>query len=155
MEAAMASIASMALPPSARMARPSSTVAECGAQTTPRRWPAVCRFTSASLRLQRLPPGERLGPWQVEGDVLRGAVRPIPIAAEDAGDHVALGLAHREEAGHDLRARRVIDAAGVAVGHHVFAEGAAESIDLPRHLDAPGLGVVRDIHLHELDAVDA
>src|SRR6185503_1659517 len=33
----------MALPPSARMARPSSTAKACGAQTTPRRWPDVCR----------------------------------------------------------------------------------------------------------------
>src|SRR5512144_131765 len=43
MDAAIASIASMALPPSARIARPSSTVAACGAATTPRRWPALCR----------------------------------------------------------------------------------------------------------------
>ena len=40
-EAAMAIIASMALPPSASTARPSSTAALCGAQTTPRRCPEV------------------------------------------------------------------------------------------------------------------
>src|SRR5579875_1921663 len=39
----------MALPPSARMARPSATVAECGAQTTPRRCPAVWRLMLACL----------------------------------------------------------------------------------------------------------
>src|SRR5580658_5757252 len=45
MVAAMATMASMALPPSAIMARPASTAAACGAQTTPRRWPALCRST--------------------------------------------------------------------------------------------------------------
>src|SRR5580658_1928491 len=49
MVAAMATMASTALPPSARIARPASTAAACGAQTTPRRWPALCR--SAIFRL--------------------------------------------------------------------------------------------------------
>src|SRR6516225_12261014 len=40
----MASMASIALPPSARMERPATTVAKCGAQTTPRRCPALCKL---------------------------------------------------------------------------------------------------------------
>src|SRR5665213_1603529 len=52
----MAIIASMALPPSSRMARPSSTAAACGAQTTPRRWPALCRFIAS-----RVDSGREIG----------------------------------------------------------------------------------------------
>src|SRR5674476_1536449 len=40
----------MALPPSARIARPSSTAAACGAATTPRRWPAVWRFMASGFQ---------------------------------------------------------------------------------------------------------
>src|SRR5215472_14173584 len=43
MVAAMAIIASMALPPSASTARPASAAAACGAAVTPPRWPALCR----------------------------------------------------------------------------------------------------------------
>src|SRR5262249_15854784 len=41
MVAAIATMASSALPPSASIARPASTAASCGAATTPRRCPAV------------------------------------------------------------------------------------------------------------------
>src|SRR5271156_6694420 len=78
-----------------------------------------------SLILQRIAPGEGFRSAQVEGDVLGRALRPVPAAAESAGDHVALGLADGEEPGHDLRPRRVIDAAGVVCRHHEFAERAA------------------------------
>src|SRR6516162_1724058 len=47
----MASMASIALPPSARMERPASTVAKCGAQTTPRRCPALCKLIGLAMIL--------------------------------------------------------------------------------------------------------
>src|SRR5262249_58373314 len=69
----IATIASIALPPSARIARPASTAPSCGAQTTPRRCPAVwrsikasrlgCRWRKPALAQQRVrarqPPAER------------------------------------------------------------------------------------------------
>src|SRR5579864_9438239 len=50
MVAAMATIASRALPPSARTARPASTAARWGAATTPRRCPAVWRSIGTLAR---------------------------------------------------------------------------------------------------------
>src|SRR5262245_45261505 len=49
MAAAIATIASNALPPSAMTERPASTAAWCGAATTPRRWPAVWRSVAADV----------------------------------------------------------------------------------------------------------
>src|SRR5436305_1015891 len=43
MLAAIATMASSALPPSANMRRPASAAARCGAATTPRRYPEACR----------------------------------------------------------------------------------------------------------------
>ncbi len=109
----------------------------------------------ASLAFQRLAPAEGLWSAQIEGDVLGGSLRPVEGAPERAGDDVALGLADGEEARHDLGPRRIVDAAGIALRHHVLAERAAQAVDHARHLDPPVLGIVRDRHRHELHAVEA
>src|SRR5215469_8973778 len=58
MVAAMATTASMALPPSARTARPASAAAACGAATTPPRWPALCRSMEEVMASGRRRVGE-------------------------------------------------------------------------------------------------
>src|SRR6516165_1457428 len=100
------------------------------------------RHGLASLALQRLAPGEGFRPTQVKGNVLGGALRPIPGAAEGTRYQVAPCLADGEETGHHLRTRRVVDAAGIVLRHHEFAERSAEAVHHPGHLHAPAFGIV-------------
>jgi hypothetical protein len=59
---------------------------------------------------------------------------------------VALRLSDSDKARYDLRARRIVEAAGVVLGHHVLAIRSAGSIDQPGHLDVPvrGVGTIVD-----------
>src|SRR6516164_4014666 len=100
------------------------------------------RHGLASLALQRLAPGEGFRPTQVKGNVLGGALRPIPGAAEGTRYQVAPCLADGEETGHHLRTRRVVDAAGIVLRHHEFAKRAAEAVHHPGDLHAPAFGIV-------------
>src|SRR5437764_6751680 len=76
---------------------------------------------SRCLRGERLAPGESLRSAELEGDVLGGAAGEIPSAAECAGHEIAQRLADGDVAGHGFGPRGIVDAAGVALGHHVFA----------------------------------
>src|SRR5262245_38121372 len=68
MVAAIATIASMALPPSAKTARPASAASACGAAATPTRCPAL--QSSAMLRRveEAAPLQQRLGARQTASE---------------------------------------------------------------------------------------
>src|SRR5579871_372537 len=76
MVAAIATMASSALPPSASTARPSSTAAKCGAQTTPRLCPALCR----SMMVNPLPAHSRASgnPDRLSGYCTEFTGSPLP-----------------------------------------------------------------------------
>src|SRR5215469_138193 len=84
----MASMASIALPPSARMERPALTVAKCGAQTTPRRCPALCKliglvmisFHCSGWRGKAAFAKERVCGWQPAAERFVGFGRVLPAA---------------------------------------------------------------------------
>src|SRR3954464_6433886 len=114
MVAAIASMASIALPPSARMARPASTAAWWGAHTAPRRCPAVWR--SMAVFLACCVGAHSTSPWRVgaRNDVrhrfpLRG---DCAYGAGGAGAAVARLLP-------ELPHRAVLSAAGPTVARRL------------------------------------
>src|SRR5580704_10956503 len=92
-------MASMALPPSARMARPASTAAACGAQTTPRRWPALCRSTMLAPSL----PSPACGGGEGGGGLDKAAFAQQRIGARQTAAECPIGV------GRVLRAAGRVD----------------------------------------------